>query len=179
MDFVVTHHKSSSVGAVSSSRDWKWWDWWGCVWMCVVQRLQTQEILSAQCSNLNPDPGKHLMLCITSDQMTPPLWLDVTLAVADKCCMEPYGGAGVALSHSQLQQLVFFGAVCRNISLTWVQLSQLSPAFRRCSSFCSKAGAWGIGIFWMPHCVLKKCVSLRAARACLESLGHEGRQDPW
>lgn len=80
MDFVVTYHKSSSVGAVSSSRDWKWWDWWGCVWMCVVQRLQTQEILSAQCSNLNPDPGKHLMLCITSDQMAPPLWLDVILA---------------------------------------------------------------------------------------------------
>lgn len=93
----------------------------------------------------------------------------------------------MALSHSQLQQLVLFGAkfraVFRNVSLTLVQLSQLhaglSPAFRRYFPFCSEAGAWGIGIFLMPHCVLKKCVSLRAARVCLGSLGHEGKQAPW
>lgn len=136
---------------MSCSRDWKWWGWWGCVWICVVQRLHTQEILSAQCSNLNPDPGKHLMLCITSDQMTSPLWVNVILTVADQCCTEPCAGA--CSEHSQLQQLVFFGAkfkaVSRNIPLPLVQLSQLhaglSPAFRRCSSFYSKAGAWGIG----------------------------------
>lgn len=31
------------------------------------------EVLSAQCSNLNPDPVKHLTPCITSKQVTFPL----------------------------------------------------------------------------------------------------------